>query len=307
MLGHDRLGDLARSRGYDVSTTSQGPIGRVLGPRTAAWTALRSGWRAYACEALGLGGFLLVVGVVDAVVWAPQSPVSPLIASDPAKRAVVGVAAGLYLIALIYSPLGHESGAQINPSITLAYLRLKKIRLLDAGFYIGAQFIGAVLGVLVFAAVMPSWAAAPQVNYIVTAPGIWGYVGAFVAELCITFAMMLLVLESSNRPRLKRYTGLFCGSFLAFLILVESPISGTSLNPARSTGSALIAGGWYNLALYFIAPVLGAQIAIVAFRRGNNARPVACAKLHHPPAGHPGADRCIMKDCAYRAGPTGGP
>lgn len=285
-----------------MSTTSESPVGRVVGARVTALTALRRGWPAYACEGLGLGGFLFVVGVVDAVVWAPQSPVSPLIASDTAKRAVVGVAAGLYLIALIYSPFGHESGAQINPSITRAYLRLGKIRLLDAGFYIGAQFIGAVLGVLVFAAVMPAWAAAPQVNYIVTAPGIWGYVGAFVAEFCITFAMMLLVLESSNRPRLKRYTGVFCGSFLAFLILVESPISGTSLNPARSTGSAVIAGGWYNLALYFIAPVLGAQLAIVAFRRGNKARPVACAKLHHPSAGHRSADRCIMNGCAYRAG-----
>jgi aquaporin Z len=129
---------------------------------------------------------------------------------------VVGVAAGLYLIARIYSPFGTESGAQINPSITLAYLWLGKIRLLDAGFYIGAQFIGAVLGVLVVAAVMPAWAAAPQVNYIVTAPGIWGYVGAFVAELCITFAMMLLVLESSNRPQLKRYTGLSAGRFSRF-------------------------------------------------------------------------------------------
>jgi aquaporin Z len=138
----------------------------------------------------------------------------------------------------------------------------------------------------------------------VTAPGIWGWVGAFGAESCITFAMMLLVLESSNRPQLKRYTGLFCGMFLAFLILVESPISGTSLNPARSTGSAVIAGGCYNLALYFIAPLLGAQIAIAAYRRGSKARPVACAKLHHPPAGHRGADRCIMNGCAYRATPT---
>ena len=103
----------------------------------------------------------------------------------------------------------------------------------------------------------------------------------------------------ANKPR--------DNDFLAFLILVESPISGTSLNPARSTGSAVIAGGWYNLALYFIAPLLGAQLAILAFRRGNNARLVACAKLHHPPAGHPGADRCLMKGCAYRAAPTDGP
>jgi aquaporin Z len=282
----------------------QGVDGHAVGARVSARTALRSGWRAYACEALGLGGFLFVVGVVDALVWAPQSPVSASIASELAKRAVVGIAAGLYLIGLVYSPIGTESGAQINPSITLAFLRLGKMRSVDAGFYIAAQFMGAVLGVVAFAALMPSWAAAPQVNYIVTAPGIWGYVGAFAAELCITFAMMLIVLESSSRQRLKRYTGLFCGGFLALLILFESPISGTSLNPTRSTGSDVIAGGWYNLALYFIAPPLGAQLAILAFRRGNRARPVACAKLHHRPAGHPAAERCIMRGCAYRAGPA---
>jgi aquaporin Z len=287
-----------------LSTILQGREGRLLGGRAALWTALRRGWRAYACEAIGLGGFLFVVGIVDGALWAPQSPVSSLVTADPAKRAVVGVAAGLYLIALVYSPLGTESGAHINPSITLAYLRLGKIRLLDAGFYIAAQFIGAVLGVLMFAAVAPSWAAAPQVNYIVTAPGIWGLSGAFGAELGITFAMMLLVLESSNRPSLKRYTGLFCGAFLALLILVESPISGTSLNPARSTGSAVVAGGWFSLGLYFIAPLLGAQIAVLAFRRGDSARPVACAKLHHVPAGDPRAGRCIMKDCAYRSAPS---
>jgi len=277
----------------------------VPGAAAKAWSALKRGWRAYACEAAGLAGFLFVVGVVDAIVWAPQSPVSPLIVSDAAKRAVVGVAAGLYLIALIYSPLGTESGAQINPSITLAFLRLGKIGSLDAGFYIGAQFVGAVLGVLVFATVMPSWASVPQVNYIVTAPGSWGYVGAFGAEFGITFAMMLIVLESSNRPQLKRYTGLFCGTFLAFLILVESPISGTSLNPARSTGSAVIAGGWYHLGLYFIAPPLGAQLAVLAFRRGNKTRRVACAKLHHAAAGHPATGRCIMKGCTYRGGSNG--
>ena len=203
-----------------MSTTSESPVGRLLGARATALTALRRGWPAYACEGLGLGGFLFVVGVVDAVMWAPQSPVSPLIASDPAKRAVVGVAAGLYLIALVYSPLGTESGAQINPSITLAYLRLGKIRFARRRLLHRAQFIGAVLGVLVFAGrdARVGRRSAGQLHRDGAGPR--GYVGAFVAEFCITFAMMLLVLECSNRPRLKRYTGVFCWFFLAFLILV---------------------------------------------------------------------------------------
>jgi hypothetical protein len=69
---------------------------------------------AYAAEAVGLAGFLLVVGIVDSVVFAPESPVSGAIGSDWVKRAIVGVSAGLYLIALVYSPVGKESGAHIT-------------------------------------------------------------------------------------------------------------------------------------------------------------------------------------------------
>jgi aquaporin Z len=265
-------------------------------------SVLRAGWRAYACEAAGLAGFLFVVGVVDALVFAPQSPFDSFTTSDWLKRLVVGLAAGGYLIALVYSPFGKESGAHINPSVTLAFLRMGKIARVDACMYIAFQFAGAVAGVLLFALVMPAWASDPQVDYIVTKPGPWGYAAAFVAEFAITFGMVLIVLESSS-SRLARFTGLLCGTFLAFLIVFESPISGTSLNPARSTGSAVIAEGWYHLFLYFIAPPLGAQFAVIVYRRGRG-RTVACAKLHHHAADHPATARCIMKDCGFREGAT---
>jgi len=257
--------------------------------------------RIYAIEAAGLGGFLFVVGVVDSALFAPQSPLDSFTTSNALKRLFVGIAAGLYLIGLVYSPWGKESGAHINPSITLAYLRLRKIRAFDAGFYIGAQFVGAVLGVALLAAVMGSWVSDPAVNYIVTAPGIWGWGAAFFAELGITFSMMLLGLESTSSERFRHYTGLLCGAWLALLILWESPISGTSLNPARSTGSNVIAVEWNNLLLYFIAPPRGAQLAVFAYRRGDKSRQVPCAKLHHHPRDHPGTQRCIMKDCEFRA------
>jgi len=266
---------------------------------------MRQRWKVYACEAAGLGGFLLVVGVVDSALFAPQSPLYSLTSSDALKRLIVGIAAGLYLIALIYSPLGKESGAHINPSITLAFLQLGKIRRLDAGIYIGAQFAGAVVGVAVFASLVSPWGADPSVNYIVTTPisttpGAWGWTAAFFAELGITLSMMLLVLEATSSERFRRYTGLLAGTWLALLILFESPISGTSLNPARSTGSAVIALEWNHLLLYFLAPPLGAQLAIFAFRRRDRSRQVPCAKLHHHPPDHPGTERCIMKDCRHR-------
>jgi aquaporin Z len=278
---------------------------RSLDGRAKALSALSARWRIYAIEAAGLGGFLFVVGVVDASLFAPQSPLDLFTTSEALKRLFVGIAAGLYLIGLVYSPWGKEPGAHINPSITLAFLRLGKIRAFDASFYIGAQFVGAVLGVALFKALMPSWASDPEVNYIVTAPiatepVAWGWAAAFLAELGITFSMMLIVLESTSRERFRRYTGIFCGAWLVLLILFESPISGTSLNPARSTGSNVFAVEWNHLLLYFIAPPIGAQLAVLAYRWGGKSRQVPCAKLHHHPLDHPGTLRCIMKDCAHR-------
>ncbi len=276
------------------------PLSSFLVRAAGAKADLSERWKIYAYEAAGLGGFLLVVGVVDSVLFAPQSPLDASIPSAALKRLIVGIVAGLYFIGLVYSPWGKESGAHINPSITLAFLRLGKIRVFDAGFYIGAQFVGAVIGAGIFAAVMGSWASSPEVNFIVTAPGKWGWSAAFVAEIGITFSMFLIVLETSSRERLRPYTGLFCGAWLAILILFESPISGTSLNPARSTGSDTIAIEWNNLLLYFVAPPLGAQLAVLAYSLTGRARHVPCAKLSHHSLDHPGTLRCIMKDCHHR-------
>jgi aquaporin Z len=112
--------------------------------------------------------------------------------------------------------------------------------------------------------------------------------------------MLLLVLETTSRTKFRPYTGLFCGAWLAILILIESPVSGTSLNPARSTGSVVIAVEWSNLLLYFIAPPLGAQFAVLVYRWSGRASHVPCAKLSHYAPNHPGTQRCIMKDCHHR-------
>jgi aquaporin Z len=271
-------------------------FGRTASPRSG----FSQRWRIYAYEAAGLGGFLLVVGIVDALVFAPQSPLDTIVTPEALKRLVVGIVAGLYFIGLVYSPWGKESGAHINPSITLAFLRLGKIRVFDAGFYIGAQFVGAVIGAYLFAVVMGSWASSPEVNFIVTAPGKWGWWPAFIAEIGITFSMFLIVLETTSRERFRPYTGILCGIWLAILILIESPISGTSLNPARSTGSDVVAIEWNNLLLYFIAPPLGAQLAVVAYALSGRTKHVPCAKLSHHALDHPGTKRCIMKNCHHR-------
>jgi aquaporin Z len=200
---------------------------------------------------------------------------------------------GLTAVGLIYSPWGKRSGAHLNPSITLAFLRCGKIPGWDALFYVLAQFTGGAIGVLVSAFILGELIADPAVNYVVTSPGRFGTAGAFVAESAISFILMLVVLEVSNVKRLNGYTGLFAGALIAIFITFEAPISGTSMNPARSLGSALTAQAWTALWIYFAAPTLGMLAASLAFGWRLSARRILCAKLHHQ-----NTMRCIFR-CDY--------
>jgi aquaporin Z len=117
---------------------------------------------------------------------------------------------------------------------------------------------------------------------------------AWLAEAMIAFLMMSMVLIVSNRHGLARYTGLCAGALVASFILVESPVSGMSMNPARSAGSAVWAHVWSGLWIYFTAPPVGmlvaSQVYAMTFGRGR----VYCAKLNH--FNH---HRCIFR-CRFR-------
>jgi aquaporin Z len=134
------------------------------------------------------------------------------------------------------------------------------------------------------------------VEAVVTVPGRAGVPAAFLGEGVISFVQMFLVLSVSNTPRLARYTGLFAGLMLAVYIIVEEPLSGVSLNPARTFASALLSGNWTGWWIYFTAPMLGmlAAARTYVWLKGRSA--VHCAKLHHQ-----NNKRCIL--CGSRATP----
>ena len=236
-------------------------------------------WPEYVIEAVGLAWVMLAAGVIASLLWYGRSPLHSVIATDPLRRAVMGIGMASAVAAFVYSPFGKRSGAHINPAITLAFLYLRKISAEDAFFYVAAQFIGGALGVALFAALAGPWASDPAVNYIVTAPGEAGIVAAFVAELVTTFAMMLLVLVATNDRRLHRFTGILVSVLLAALIAFESPVSGTSLNPARSFGSALVARHFTAIWIYFTAPPLGAWLAALPTRRAQAFRSSAQSSI----------------------------
>jgi aquaporin Z len=243
-------------------------------------------------EAAGLGLFMMSAGGFAIVLYHPASPMAQTLADPLLSRLLMGSAMGLTAVGLIYSPWGKQSGAHFNPAVTLAFFRLGKIAGPDAFFYVVAQFAGGVAGVLVVALISRGRVADPPVNYVVTVPGIAGTPAAFLAEIAISMALMAVVLAVSNRPPLAPFTGVFAGALVAAYITFESPISGTSMNPARSFASALPANLWTAFWIYLTAPLIGMLLA-AELRLRLSPRPVLCAKLHHA-----NSRRCIFR-CGY--------
>ena len=256
--------------------------------------ALTLHWPEYLMEAAGLGIFMLSACVFGSLCEYPGSPIRQAIQAPEARRVLMGGIMGLTAIGLIYSPWGKRSGAHLNPSVTLAFLRLGKVAPWDGLFYVLAQFVGGILGVGAAAAVLGRALAHPAVNYVATMPGRQGPIVAFLAEVVISFGLMAAVLVTSNTERLARFTGLFAGVLVAAYISLEAPISGMSMNPARSLGSAVAAEVWTALWIYFTAPIFGMLLAAEAYRQIRGDHRVLCAKLHHR-----NTARCIFR-CGYR-------
>jgi len=256
--------------------------------------ALRHHWPEYLIEAAGLGMFMISACVFTVFLMHPASPAAHWIADPVWKRAVIGIAMGLTAIALIYSPWGVRSGAHFNPSVTIAFLRLGKMAPGDAFFYIVSQFTGAVAGVLIAVVFLSPWISDAHVNYAVTSPGPHGAGAALVSEFAISFLLMTTVLVTSNNKRLAAFTGLFAGILVATYITIEAPLSGMSMNPARTFGSALPAHMWKGWWIYFTAPPAGMLTAAAIYVKLAGAHKVICAKLHHGAGA-----RCIFR-CGYR-------
>jgi aquaporin Z len=236
-------------------------------------------WPEYVAEAGLLAVFMVVACVLGVVLDHPASIAVRALPDPFARRTLFGLAMGATAIAIIYSPAGKRSGAHINPAVTLAFLRLGKVRPRDAAVYVAAQIVGATAGVIAAWAALEDQLAHPAVHFVTTRPGPAGALVAFVAEALISFVLMSVVLAVSASRR-AAWTGVCAGVLVALDITFEGPISGMSMNPARSIGSALAAGELDALWIYLVAPPLGMLAAAGAMRR----RAVgACAKLRHAP------------------------
>ena len=259
---------------------------------TTLRSALREHWPEYLIEAWALGSFMVSAGIVATVLGAPDSPVHRAIPSPMWRNVVGGLAMGLTAIALIHSGWGKRSGAHMNPAVTVTFLRLGKIRPWDALFFVTAQILGGIAGVLLVVAVFGHAFTDPPVSYAATQPGPQGPGVAFLAELAISAFLMLVLLTLASSKRYARFTGFAAGCLVATYISFESPLSGMSMNPARSFASAAPGMQWQHFWIYVTAPVLGMLSGAQLFLMLTGARRALCAKLLHPPG-----VRCIH--CGY--------
>jgi aquaporin Z len=246
-------------------------------------------------EAAALGTFMVSACAFGVLLEYPGSPVRQALPDDVLRRILAGIAMGMTAIGIICSPWGKRSGAHMNPALTLTFLSLGKIGAWDALFYVAGQFAGGIAGVLVCALIFGPVLAHSTVNYVVTVPGSAGTATAFAAEFGISFLLVITILNVSNSRRFTRFTPLVAGLMVATYISVEAPLSGMSMNPARTFGSALPAGVWNAIWIYFAAPTVAMLGAGQLYLRWRGAHRVFCAKYHHH-----NDERCIFR-CNYGA------
>jgi aquaporin Z len=243
----------------------------------SAIASLRQHWPEYLMEVVELGSYVFVACVVTTLLHHPASIVRQFISSGVARRALMGLVMGATSIAIVISRWGKRSGGHFNPAITLTFYRLGKVEFWDTWFYVIAQFLGAISGVALAKYMLRGALAHDAVRYAVTVPGMYGSTVAFLAELTISFVLMITVLFATNHKRLAPYTAYFVGVLIAIYYTFEAPLSGMSTNPARTFGSALHANYWHALWVYFIAPSIGMLAAGEVFLRVRRGAAPYCA------------------------------
>jgi len=223
--------------------------------------AFLKNWKHYFQEALGLAIFMISACFFSAMLFSEKSSWYHTIHSGMIRNILMGVAMGATALLIFYSPWTSPSGAQINPAVTITFLRVDKMCRYDALFFIIFQIIGGTIAVYFMQLLMGSILTAAPVNSAVTVPGKTGIWGTLITELIIAFTTMSMVLFTSNHNKLKKYTRVFAGCLVCTWVIVAGPVSGFGMNPARSFASALPAGIWTAFWIYLIIPFAGMLLA----------------------------------------------
>ena len=193
----------------------------------------------------------------------------------------IAFAFGLSVLAMVYA-IGGISGCHINPAISISMFASGKMNAKDTVIYVIVQCVGAVIAAAVIYAIAignPGYSLAVnglgQNGYDAASPGGFSMTSGFIAEVVLTFIFLLVIYGSLSETAPKGFAGISIGLSLVLIHLVGIPITGTSVNPARSLGPAVIVGGTAlnQLWLFWVAPIIGGLLAAGVWRLLNPASP----------------------------------
>ena len=234
-------------------------------------------WRLFFSELVGtavllLGGLSLVIFMSGA-----GSPMERVLPSITVRQAITGFLFGCVGASIAVSHVGKESGAHINPAVTLGFWLMQKLDSRTALGYVFAQLVGAYLGCLPLLA----WGSMGRsVAFGATIPG-QGYTTGTVlmGEAVTTFALVAGLSVFIGFRSLRPFTPAMIPFLYSVMVPLEASISGTSTNPARTFGPALISGRWEGWWIYWVGPIIGTLAAILVC--SSLARRIEVAKLYH--------------------------
>ena len=219
-------------------------------------------YKKYLAELIGTGA-LVFVGCGSAVIAGPQI-----------GNLGIAFAFGLTVLVMVYA-IGPISGCHINPAITIAMLTAGRIKAKDALGYVVAQCVGATLGaglLLVIAQRHTGYTLAAnglgQNGYRLHSPMGYTLGACLIADIALTALFLLVIFGSTSKQAPQGFAGLAIGLCLVLIHIVGIPIDGTSVNPARSLGPALIAGGpaLAQVWLFLVAPIVGGILSALVWK-----------------------------------------
>ena len=234
-------------------------------------------WQVFSSELVGTALLVLVGLSMVILMFGAGSPMLRFVPGEGARRLITGFLFGTTGALIALSPVGKESGAHINPVVTLGFWLMGKLDLPTTLGYLVAQMIGAVMGSLP----LLLWGAmGKSVAFGATLPGP-GFTlpTVFLGEVVTTFTMISLLAVFLGFRTIRPFTPAIFPPLYAIMVWAEAPISGTSTNPARTLGPAIVSGRWQGWWIYWAGPLIGMFLAILVF--SFLAKRIEVAKLYH--------------------------